>query len=463
MKRVALYMRVSTQEQAENGNSLEFQKEKLEAYCKIHEYKIVGEYVDAGISGAKFNRPALDRLKDDVDKIDVVLIYKLDRLSRSIKDTMLLIEDFFKPNKVDLISLSENFDTSQAIGMATVGMLSTFAQLERDTIKQRMMSGRVQAVKSGKYVCKVPYGYIKEGDKLIKDETTRDCVEFIFDKALEGQSLYEIIDSLEENGYGQYRKWSTSLIHKFIKRPVYRGHTTINDVLMENTHEPYITEKEFECINKLFTDRKCHSSKSGRNKLPAIFRGLINCPTCYRRVYPFTRTFKSGKCTTFYRCNFCGREKNIHFSFSEQKFEKKFLDYLKFDFKIDVEKPKVIKKDYSKKLSMLENKKNKLQRAWLNDLLTDNELKNLQEEIDNQIQLINLKQKEYHDSIISAKKQKNIAGLLVDFENIYSKLDTDKKIEFLNTIIQDIKTTISIEKRGKVHRTNISITNIIFK
>lgn len=463
MKRVALYMRVSTQEQAENGNSLEFQKEKLEAYCKLHEYKIVGEYVDAGVSGAKFNRPALDRLKDDVEKIDIVLIYKLDRLSRSIKDTMLLIEDFFKPNKIDLISLSENFDTTQAIGMATVGMLSTFAQLERDTIKQRMMAGRVQAVKSGKYVCKVPYGYIKVEDKLIKDETTRECVEFIFKKALEGQSLYEIMYSLEKNGYGQYRKWSTSLIHKLLKRPVYRGHTTINNVLMKNTHEPYISEEEFVFMNKLFSDRKCHSSKSRRNKLPAIFRGLIHCPTCYRKLYPFTRTFKSGKCTTFYRCNFCGREKNIHFSFSEQTFEKKLLNYLKFDFSIDIKKAKTTKVDYSKKLSVLEHKKNKLQRAWLNDLLSDNELKNLQKEIDNQIQLINLKQKEYHDSLVNAKKQKNISGIVANFENIYSSLDIDKKTEFLNTIIQDIKTTITIEKRGKVHRSNISITNIIFK
>ena len=128
-KRVAIYARVSTQEQVENGNSLEFQIDKLKAYCQLHELKVVGEYIDAGVSGAKFSRPALNRLKDDIDKIDIVLIYKLDRLSRSIKDTMLLIEDVFKPNNIDLISLSENFDTSQAMGMATIGMLSTIAQL----------------------------------------------------------------------------------------------------------------------------------------------------------------------------------------------------------------------------------------------------------------------------------------------------------------------------------------------
>ena len=150
MQRVAIYARVSTQEQAENGNSLDFQIEKLKAYCQLREFKIVGEYVDAGVSGAKSERPALNKLKKDIDKIDIVLIYKLDRLSRSIKDTMYLIEDLFKPNNVNLISLSENFDTSQAMGMATIGMLSTFAQLERETIKERMMAGKQQAVKNGK-------------------------------------------------------------------------------------------------------------------------------------------------------------------------------------------------------------------------------------------------------------------------------------------------------------------------
>ena len=166
MKKVAIYVRVSTQEQAENGNSLEFQIEKLKAYCQLHEFKIVGEYIDAGVSGSKSERPALNKLKSNIDNIDIVLIYKLDRLSRSIKDTMFLIEDLFKPHNVNLISLSENFDTSQAMGMATIGMLSTFAQLERETIKERMLSGKTQAVKSGKNLNKTPFGYVKKDGKL---------------------------------------------------------------------------------------------------------------------------------------------------------------------------------------------------------------------------------------------------------------------------------------------------------
>ena len=197
MKRVAIYARVSTQEQVENGNSLEFQIDKLKAYCQLHELKVVGEYIDAGVSGAKFNRPALNKLKNDIEKIDIVLIYKLDRLSRSIKDTMLLIEDIFKPNNIDLISLSENFDTSQAMGMATIGMLSTFAQLERETIKERMMAGKLQAVKNGKYINHAPFGYKKVDGKLVKDENTRECVEFIFEKLLEGNTTTKIAKMIE--------------------------------------------------------------------------------------------------------------------------------------------------------------------------------------------------------------------------------------------------------------------------
>ena len=82
MQRAAIYVRVSTQEQAENGNSLEFQIEKLKAYCQLHDFKIVGEYIDAGVSGAKSERPALNKLKSNIDNIDIVLINWIDYLVR---------------------------------------------------------------------------------------------------------------------------------------------------------------------------------------------------------------------------------------------------------------------------------------------------------------------------------------------------------------------------------------------
>lgn len=462
MQRVAIYARVSTQEQAENGNSLEFQIEKLKAYCQLHEYKVVGEYVDAGVSGAKSERPALNKLKKDIDKIDIVLIYKLDRLSRSIKDTMNLIEDLFKPNDVNLISLSENFDTSQAMGMATIGMLSTFAQLERETIKERMMAGKQQAVKNGKYLSMAPFGYIKKDGQLIKDENTKDCVDFIFKKMLEGKSLNETVKLLELNGYGNVKKWEQAFICRIVKSVLYCGHMEALGMLVKNTHEAYITEDEQQQIIDMLADRKSHSSKSGRNKIPVLFRGLISCPCCHRRLTYSRKQRKSGIKVVFYKCNYCMlRGKN--FSISEGNFEKIFLKYLKHDFKINFEQKEIEKKDFSKILDNLENKKFKLQKAWLNELLTDEELEKLQNEVNEQIKSIKAEEQEYNLMVENSKKQNNISDLMVNFEKLYSVMDIEDRIEFLSTIIKTIKVSVTATLVKTQRRYIFNIVDIIFK
>lgn len=463
MQRVAIYARVSTQEQAENGNSLDFQIEKLKAYCQLHEYKVVGEYVDAGVSGAKSERPALNKLKKDIDKIDIVLIYKLDRLSRSIKDTMYLIEDLFKPNDVNLISLSENFDTSQAMGMATIGMLSTFAQLERETIKERMMAGKIQAVKNGKNINKTPFGYIKRDGQLIKDERTKGCVDFIFKKMLEGKSLHETVKLLEMSEYNNLRKWSFVFINRMTKNKVYCGHTEALGEIIKNTHDNYINDKEYNYINELLLERKTHSSKSQRNKLPAIFRGLISCPKCNRKLTPFSRKRKNGDKSMYYRCNNCASEGKKTISITEKMFEKKLLKFLKYDFKIEFKKTKIEKKDYSKILNNLENKKFKLQKAWLNELLTDGELERLQNEVSEQIESIKQEESEYNLMVENSEKQSNITGIVSNFESLYLSMNVDEKIEFLNTIIKTIKTEEITRKVNIYDKHTINIVDIIFR
>lgn len=463
MQRVAIYARVSTQEQAENGNSLEFQIEKLKAYCQLHEYKIVGEYVDAGVSGAKSERPALNKLKADINKIDIVLIYKLDRLSRSIKDTMYLIEDLFKPNNVNLISLSENFDTSQAMGMATIGMLSTFAQLERETIKERMIAGKIQAVKSGKNINRIPFGYIKKDGKIYKDEKTKDCVKFIFDRILEKKSLTEIVSILEMSEYSKLRKWNFTAISRMVKNNIYCGHTETFGTIQKNTHESYITDEQQKYMLELIAERKTHSSKSGKNKLTALFRGIITCPKCQHKLTPNNKKTTNGNRLIYYRCSNCLKIKQRIINVPEQKFEKKLLDFLKYDFKIEFEKSEIEKKDYSKILNNLENKKFKLQKAWLNELLTDEELEKLQNEINNQIEVIEKEKNDYILMVENSKKQKNISGIMSNFENLYNKMDSDEKIEFLNTIIKEIKINVEPKKIKVINKYEISIAEIIFR
>lgn len=473
MKRVALYMRVSTQEQAENGNSLEFQKEKLEAYCKLHEYKIVGEYVDAGISGAKFNRPALDRLKDDVEKIDIVLIYKLDRLSRSIKDTMLLIEDFFKPNKIDLISLSENFDTTQAIGMATVGMLSTFAQLERDTIRQRMMAGKVQAVKNGNYINNAPFGYVKKNKKLVKDEKARECVEFIFERLLDGDSTTRVAKLLEENGFTTLRKglWQFTSINRLARSTVYAGHTTLMNTQVKNTHEPYITDEEQSRIIKMLEMRNACSSKDRKESYPSPYRGLINCPTCGRKL---ACSRKIGKHSTAYsyRCSHCQRSGLTARRISLKTIDKALIEYfedLDFSLEFSEEKKKTLKPvDFNKEYTRLENKRKKLQKAWFNELITDEELKKHQDNLQRKYNEL----KEEENKILKFERNINIKDriehITLHFSEIVSNLTIEEKVGFLNSFIEsiDIEYTnirdVSSEKLKRVF-VEIRIKSIEYK
>ena len=473
MKRVAIYARVSTQEQVENGNSLEFQIDKLKAYCQLHELKIVGEYVDAGVSGAKFDRPALNKLKDDVEKIDIVLIYKLDRLSRSIKDTMLLIEDIFKPNNIDLISLSENFDTSQAMGMATIGMLSTFAQLERETIKERMIAGKIQAVKNGKYINHAPFGYKKVDGKLVKDENTRKCVEFIFEKLLEGHSTTKIAKMIELNGYAELRTalWHFNTINRFVHKKVYCGHTPLMNILVKNTHEPYITDEEQDYILKLINSRKCSPSKAYDRSFPAVFRGMINCPTCHRKMAVSRAPKKGVKKDKLYliryRCPYCRLDKKGNYYLGEELIEEALLKYFKefsFNFKFKKNKVNPPTKDFNKKISMEENKKFKLQKAWLNNLINDEELKKLQLEIEAKIELLKKEQQEQINILKNQNKEIKIKDFALKFNEVFANLTTEEKTEFLNIFVEDITLKIeTIKISEKRNKYKVEIKGINFK
>ena len=184
-KKTTAYVRVSTQEQAREGYSIEEQKDKLIKYAEAHDWIIYNTYVDAGYSGGNLDRPSIKRLLDDADgnKFSKVVVYKLDRISRSQKDTLFLIEDVFIPNGVDFVSMSENFDTSTPFGKFMIGILSTFAQLERETIKERTKLGKEGRAKSGLWSGggRVPIGYrYDNNDNLTIDPYEASIVRRIY-------------------------------------------------------------------------------------------------------------------------------------------------------------------------------------------------------------------------------------------------------------------------------------------
>ena len=201
----ALYCRVSTAEQANEGYSIHEQAERLKSYCsalKINRYKV---YSDPAFSGGNMNRPALQEMITDVKagRINKVIVYKLDRLSRSQLDTLYLIEKVFLANNCDFISISENFDTSSPFGRAMIGILAVFAQLEREQIKERMILGRTARAKEGLFHggSGGAAGYEYVNGKLIVNEFEAMQIKEAFKLYCSGYGFNDIRKIFEDKGY----------------------------------------------------------------------------------------------------------------------------------------------------------------------------------------------------------------------------------------------------------------------
>ena len=289
MNKVALYVRVSTTSQLEEGYSIEEQKAKLESYCDIKDWHVYKVYTDGGFSGSTTERPALEQLiKDAQSKLfDTVLVYKLDRLSRSQKDTLYLIEDIFLKNNIEFVSLLENFDTSTPFGRAVIGLLSVFAQLEREQIKERMQLGKLGRAKSGKSMmwAKTSYGYNydKETGSMTVNEYEALAVKEIFTSYLAGMSITKLRDKIN----GEYPKqpaWSYRTIRGILANPVYCGLNQYKGQTFQGTHKAIISLDDFEQTQRELAKRQ-QTAKELSNPRPFqakyMLSGLTQCGYCH--------------------------------------------------------------------------------------------------------------------------------------------------------------------------------------
>ena len=276
-KKVALYVRVSTEGQAEEGYSIDAQKKMLEGWCNSKGFSSFEFYVDPGYSGSNIDRPALTALIRDIEdgKISHVAVYKLDRLSRSQKDTLFLIEDVLNKNRVDFVSLTENMDTSTPIGRAMLGIISAFAQLERENIKIRTRMGMRERVKGGLWMGggKIPFGYDYDPIKgiLVPNEDA-ETVRRIYDMFISGYSPNSIAIELGL----KYEK----LVVQILKRKTNIGVIQYKGEEYEGGHEPLVSRETFERAMLEFEKRKRGVSDSS----PHLLAGLIYCGECGARM-----------------------------------------------------------------------------------------------------------------------------------------------------------------------------------
>lgn len=278
MKTAAIYIRVSTDAQREEGYSIEAQKEQLTAFCVAKGIKKYKYYIDGGFSGSSLDRPAIKELISDIEngKISMVLVYKLDRLSRSQKDTLYLIEDVFNPKDVDFVSLNESMDTATPMGRLMLGILSAFAQLERENIRERTRMGMLERVKEGYWMGggKIPYGYDYDRNKgILVPNSDAKNVRKMYEMYLNGYSCQQIADI-----FGlKYDR----IVYQILTRKTNIGIIAFRGKEYKGKHEPIIDNDTFMLTQEKIND----SSQKGIQPASGLLSGLMVCGKCGAKMH----------------------------------------------------------------------------------------------------------------------------------------------------------------------------------
>lgn len=280
--RVGLYPRVSGHEQEDNY-SIPEQIDRMKKYCESRDWLVYKIYTDSVYTGSNMNRPGLqDMIKDcENGKLDMVLVYKLDRLSRSQKDTLFLIEDVFEKNGVGFTSMTENFDTSTPHGKFIIGILSVFAQLEREKIKERTMIGKDSRAKEGKWHGGkwIPIGYDYSDGLLYPNEYEAMQVNYVGDLVLDGTPIRTAERIMKEKGYKhKYGEWDAKTIRRVLQNPTIIGMTKNRDKFHKGLHKPIMTEQKFYALEKLFEERREQYGTVRPHQ--SLLGGILYCKNC---------------------------------------------------------------------------------------------------------------------------------------------------------------------------------------
>lgn len=438
MLRVALYIRVSTEEQALHGDSIEAQKQSLIEYAKKNDYKIIDYYIDDGFTATSLKRPNLQRLLNDIreGKIDLVIFTKIDRWSRGVRNYY-KIQDVLDTHKVHWKTIFENYDTSTAAGQLHINIMLSVAENEAAVTSERIKAVFNNKVKNKEVITgKVPKGYKIENKKLVVDKETVNIVESIFSYFEIHQSKRSTMNFLrDELGVNLSYKTISNILSNSLYKGEYRGIIDYCPAIID--------EKRFDKIQTLL---KRNISTNSNNRI-YLFSSLLVCSHCNHNIVGFN-TKHNDKFFFNYRCNhnyyrkLCDNNRCI----SEKKIEKKIIEQFKVqlnDYIVDHEVKKNNKPKKSNK-SEIENKIKKLNDLYINDFITLEEYKQKHQFYKSKIIEDNGLQEEF--DIESYKKLLNI-----NFEEDYQKLAREDKRAFWRSFIKEIKIDHDCNVKLKFH------------
>lgn len=381
-KKIAgIYIRVSTENQAREGFSLGEQEEKLRQLCKYKGFEIFKVYKDAGISAKDMkNRPAFQTMLEDMKNglINYIVAYKLDRVTRSVRDLEVLISTLEKYHCY-LICDRDDVNISTANGRFFVRMLTVLSQLEIEIVSERTKFGLNGAIKAGHIPGKCPLGYYRDKDKTLKnDNSTKDVVVRIFEMYLEGKSYQTIVNILNKEKvlYPEVKHWIDSSINRIINNKIYMGdyerYKYDNDretELFMDVVPAIITRAMWEKFQK---QKETNQRAYCRNRVYIFFQKLV-CPNCGQIMTCKGTGGKKSK-YMYYYCDTC------KLYYNEDEIENCLIDYIldlveydfhvkKYFYPILAEKKDDESRKIDEEIKKLQQQKDRLKKAYMNGIL----------------------------------------------------------------------------------------------
>lgn len=435
----ALYIRVSTDAQREEGYSIDAQKEALIAYCtmkKIENYEL---FIDGGFTGSNLERPEMQRMIKKAKKKEIThcIVYKLDRLSRSQRDTLYLIEDILNPHGVDFISINETMDTSTPMGRLMLGILSAFAQLERENIRERTQMGMLERVKKGYWMGggRVPFGYDYDSDKgiLVPNDDAK-TVKKIYDYYLKGLSAQAIANMV---GLKYDR-----LVIQILTRKSNLGIIPYKGKEYQGRHEAIINRNTYDRAMQRMAERSKNHVSSSNN----LLTGLLVCGKCGAKMH-YQVWGKGDKKISCYsqqtNKSYLVKDPNCN----QPKFWKEDIeeivvkDLFQFSLKQrnapdrSVEKHSIIEQ-LEEQQKTLEVKMKRLYNLYADDgneilLDTINECKRKYQQLENQIKL-------QQEQNLILKTRNEIRSTVENLEEVWDILTVQEQKNIVNTLIEEI-------------------------
>jgi len=324
--RCAIYTRKSTEEGLEQEfNSLDAQREAAEAYIQSQRHLgwtlVLKKYDDGGFSGGNLDRPALQQLLDDIEakRVDCVVVYKVDRLSRSLLDFARLM-DRFDQRSVSFVSVTQQFNTTTSLGRLTLNILLSFAQFEREIISERTRDKMSAARRKGKWVGGTPvlgYDVDPRGGRLSVNEKEAKRVREIFELYRNNRSLIAVVAELANRGWTTKswkskrgvrhagRAFTKASLTRLLTNPIYAGRVEYRNVTYPGEHPGIVDPEVWDQVNEDFKRRQ-RGNYETRREQNALLAGLLVCAHCQKPMAP-TYSVRRGRRYRYYVCQ-AGRQ-----------------------------------------------------------------------------------------------------------------------------------------------------------